>query len=115
MTDSRDATPAAPAAHVPTRGAPVPEPLRALTESLAQIGWVACEDDALGAAWACWADWCWAAGVPALPATAQTAQAFVTDAAGALPEVEDLLDVIAAVTDRHRSAGHPDPFTEAPQ
>lgn len=111
MTDSHAANPAAPSARILAGAAPALEPLRALTESLAQVGWAAREDDAFGPAWTCWADWCWAAGVPALPATAQTAQAFVADAAGALPEVEDLLEVIAAVTDRHRFAGHPDPFT----
>ncbi len=84
--------------------------LSALTEALAQLGQQARGDDAFGAEWACWADWCWRAGVPAMPASAQTARAFVEDVAGDLPDADDLLDVIAALGNRHRAAGHPDPF-----
>jgi hypothetical protein len=84
--------------------------LSTLADALARLGHEAQGDDAFGAEWACWADWCWRAGVTALPASPGTARAFVEDVAGELPDADDLLDVIAAVGDRHRAAGHPDPF-----
>jgi hypothetical protein len=82
----------------------------ALADALAALGDEARYDDAFGSDWACWADWCWRAAVPPLPASPATARAFVEDVAAAMPDADDLLDVIAAVGDRHRAAGHPDPF-----
>jgi hypothetical protein len=84
--------------------------LSTLADVLARLGHQARDDDAFGAEWACWADWCWRAGAPALPASSETAQAFVEDVAGEMTDADDLLDVIAAVGDRHRATGHLDPF-----
>jgi len=84
--------------------------LSTLADALAQLGHEARHDDAFGADWACWADWCWRAGVPPLPASPATARGFVEEVAAEMPDADDLLDVIAAVGDRHRAAGHPDPF-----
>lgn len=84
--------------------------LSTLADGLAALGDEARRDDAFGADWACWADWCWRAGVPSLPASPATARAFVEDVAAEMPDADELLDVIAAVGDRHRAGGHPDPF-----
>ncbi|SOC47833.1 hypothetical protein SAMN05660748_1064 [Blastococcus aggregatus] len=84
--------------------------LPTLADALAQLGHEARGDDALGADWACWADWCWRAGVPPLPASPETAQAFAADVAGDMPDADALLDIIVVVGDRHRAAGHRDPF-----
>jgi len=84
--------------------------LPTLADAFAQLGQQARDDDAVGAEWACWADWCWRAGATALPASRETARAFVEDVASEFPDADDLLDVIAAVGDRHRAAGLPDPF-----
>jgi hypothetical protein len=92
------------------RLATVTRDLSTLADALAQLGHHARADDALGAEWACWADWCWRAGATALPASPETARAFVEDVAGGMADADDLLDVIGAVSDRHRVAGHPDPF-----
>ena len=84
--------------------------LPALTDALAALGDEARRDDAFGADWACWADWCWRAGVQALPASPVTARAFVEDVAAEMHDADELLDLIGVVGDRHRTAGHPDPF-----